>query len=90
VFGVDVLLPVRATEATTAFIGDYPHLKLHLMQWWPSIFHDKRCAYVDVRHASASWPGSGSSMTQLCPKRLPKNLSGRKAAEALRYRPTSN
>jgi hypothetical protein len=49
VFGVDVLLPVRATEATTAFIGGYPHL--HLMQWWPSIFHDKRCAYVDVHHA---------------------------------------
>jgi hypothetical protein len=49
VFGVDVLLPVEATDETAAFIGSYPHL--HFTFWGNSIFSDKRCEFVDIRHA---------------------------------------
>ncbi len=49
VFGVDVLLPVEATDETAAFIASYPHLRYAF--WGTSIFNDKRCEFLDIRHA---------------------------------------
>jgi hypothetical protein len=49
VFGVDVLLPVQATDETAAFIGSYPHL--HYVFWTTRIFSDRRSEFVDIRHA---------------------------------------
>jgi hypothetical protein len=49
VFGVDVLLPIEATDEMTAFIASFPHL--HYTYWGTSIFDDKRCEFVDIRHA---------------------------------------
>jgi hypothetical protein len=48
-FGVDVLLPVAPTDETKAFIESYPHLHFHM--WSDSIFRDRRCEFVDIRHA---------------------------------------
>jgi hypothetical protein len=48
-FGVDVLIPVSPTDETKAFIDSYPHLRFHM--WGNSIFNQKRCEFVDVRHA---------------------------------------
>ena len=48
-FGVDVLLPVVPTDKTKAFIESYPHLHFHM--WSNSIFYDRRCEFVDIRHA---------------------------------------
>ena len=49
-FNVDVLVPVHATESTASFIDRYPHLHLSsILHGGP--FHDRRCAFVDVRHA---------------------------------------
>jgi hypothetical protein len=48
-FGVDVLLTVAPTRDSKAFIELYPHLHLHM--WRNSIFNDKRCEFVDIRHA---------------------------------------
>jgi hypothetical protein len=48
-FNVDVLVPVQATEQTAAFISTWPHLRLKI--WGGSIFHDRHCAFVDIRHA---------------------------------------
>jgi hypothetical protein len=48
-FGVDVLLPVTPTDETKEFIDTYPHLYFH--KWRASIFNEKRCEFVDIRHA---------------------------------------
>jgi hypothetical protein len=48
-FGVDVLLAVTPTDESKAFIDIYPHLHLHM--WGDSIFNDRRCEFVDIRHA---------------------------------------
>jgi hypothetical protein len=48
-FGVDVLLPVTPTDNMKAFIDSYPHLHFHM--WGNSIFKDRRCEFVDIRHA---------------------------------------
>jgi hypothetical protein len=48
-FGVDVLLAVSPTEKTKAFIDSYRHLYFHM--WSNSIFHDRHCEFVDIRHA---------------------------------------
>ena len=49
VFRVDVLLAVIPTAETKTFIDSYPHLHLHL--WGDGIFHQKRCLFLDIRHA---------------------------------------
>jgi hypothetical protein len=48
-FGVDVLLAVAPTSESKPFIDRYPHLYLHM--WSDGIFNDKRCEFVDIRHA---------------------------------------
>jgi hypothetical protein len=48
-FSVDVLLPVQANDAATAFINRFPHLEHH--RWRNSIFYERRCEYADIRHA---------------------------------------
>jgi hypothetical protein len=48
-FGVDVLLPVQADNAATAFINRFPHLEHQ--RWHDSIFDGHGCEYLDVRHA---------------------------------------
>jgi hypothetical protein len=49
-FGVDVLLPVGADdEKAKAFIQRFPHLEHD--SWRDNIFEERRCAYVDIRHA---------------------------------------
>jgi hypothetical protein len=48
-FGVDVLLAVTPTDESKAFTDLYPHLHLHM--WGDSIFNDKSCEFVDIRHA---------------------------------------
>ena len=57
-FGVDVLIPVAASEATNAFVNKYPHLRMDL--WHAGIFQHGRCAFVDIRHAvrRATAPGN--------------------------------
>lgn len=49
VFRVDVLLAVIPTAETKTFIDSYPHLHLHL--WADGIFHQRRCLFLDLRHA---------------------------------------
>src|SRR5260370_26862844 len=48
-FGVDVLIPIAASEATSAFIAKYPHLYMDLSR--PGLFADGRCDFADIRHA---------------------------------------
>src|SRR6266852_174346 len=48
-FGVDVLIPVVASEPTPTFIARYPHLYMDLSQG--GIFADGRCDFADIRHA---------------------------------------
>jgi hypothetical protein len=48
-FGADVLLPVHADAATTAFIAR--HLHLQHERWRDSMFQQHRCEFVDIRHA---------------------------------------
>jgi hypothetical protein len=48
-FKVDVLIPVAATPTATAFVDAHRHLRLNL--WRTGIFHDRHCAFVDIRHA---------------------------------------
>jgi hypothetical protein len=48
-FNVDVLLPVQPTERTAALLGRWPHLCLNIRG--DSIFRDRHCAFVDIRHA---------------------------------------
>jgi hypothetical protein len=47
-FGVDVLLPVEASEATTAYINRFRHLGHH--RWADSIFQRQACQFADIRH----------------------------------------
>ena len=49
-FNLDVLVPVHATKSTASFIDRYPHLRLSSILRG-GLFHDRRCAFVDVRHA---------------------------------------
>src|SRR6266542_3552696 len=42
-------LPVHADAATTAFIARHPHLQHE--RWRDSMFHQRRCEFVDIRHA---------------------------------------
>lgn len=42
-------MPVQATEQTAAFISAWPHLRLKI--WNNSVFHNRHCAFVDIRHA---------------------------------------
>jgi hypothetical protein len=46
-FGVDVLLPVEADEATAVYIDRFPHLRNH--RWRGSIFHRRGCEFADIR-----------------------------------------
>jgi hypothetical protein len=48
-FRVDVLLAVTPTGETKTFIDSYPHLHLHM--WADGIFHQRRCLFLDLRHA---------------------------------------
>jgi hypothetical protein len=48
-FRVDVLIPIAASEATSAFIAKYPHLYMDLSR--PGLFADGRCDFADIRHA---------------------------------------
>jgi hypothetical protein len=48
-FGVDVLLPVLPSEATSSFIGSYRHLRYKMFQ--DGIFYGRRCEFADIRHA---------------------------------------
>jgi hypothetical protein len=47
-FGVDLLLPVQADDAVTAFINRFPHLHYH--QPRNSIFSGRGCEFADIRH----------------------------------------
>jgi hypothetical protein len=47
-FGVDVLLPVEADEATAAYIDRFPHLRHH--RWHNSIFQRRGCEFADIQH----------------------------------------
>ena len=49
-FGVDVLVPVITTTTTESFIKSHTHLHFHM--WSESIFHDKHCEFLDIRHAA--------------------------------------
>jgi hypothetical protein len=49
-FGVDVLVAVVATTTTESFIKSHPHLHFHL--WTESIFNDRHCEFLDIRHAA--------------------------------------
>jgi hypothetical protein len=48
-FGVDVLIPVAATDATKAFVANYPHLEMAILA--EKLFHDGRCEFADIRNA---------------------------------------
>src|SRR5271166_3164677 len=50
-FGVDVLIPIAACEATSAFTARYPHLHMNLAEG--GIFADRRCDFADIRHAAS-------------------------------------
>lgn len=47
-FQVDVLFPIAPSQATKAFKDKFPHLQMHL--WGESLFQDKSCRFVDIRH----------------------------------------
>jgi hypothetical protein len=48
-FGVDVLIPVGASDATKAFVANYPHLEMDILA--EKVFHDGRCEFADIRNA---------------------------------------
>ena len=52
-FGVDVLIPVAASNATTAFVDAYPHLRLRM--WRGGVFKDRRSEVSIFATPSGGW-----------------------------------
>jgi hypothetical protein len=62
-FGVDVLIPVVSSKATSTFVASYPHL--YLTMWDDCIFKARQCEFLDIRHAVRRASGQPATQRQL-------------------------